>query len=196
MYTLLLDSSYTFLHVGIAKNNELLKSTSYEAWQRQSEFMIVEIDKLLNELDIKKEDLSDIVVSIGPGSFTGIRIALTIAKVISLALNIDVYSVSSLYIKKIKDTPTICLINARGNRSYIGCYDNEEVLLEDQILTNDEVKKYIEDHPTYFVSGDVNYLGLRGNEISPFENMISYKLSHKLAHDALSIKPSYLKESY
>ena len=43
MITVLLDSSNTNLSVGIAKDNLLLEYISYEAWQRQSEYMIVEL---------------------------------------------------------------------------------------------------------------------------------------------------------
>ena len=46
MITILLDSSNTNLSVGIARDNLLLESISYEAWQRQSEYMILELDKL------------------------------------------------------------------------------------------------------------------------------------------------------
>ena len=47
MFTILLDSSNTSLSVGLAKDNEMLESVSYEAWQSQSEHMIPELNKLL-----------------------------------------------------------------------------------------------------------------------------------------------------
>ena len=49
MITVLLDSSNTNLSVGIAKDNLLLDYISYEAWQRQSEYMIVELNKDLED---------------------------------------------------------------------------------------------------------------------------------------------------
>ena len=52
MYTVLLDSSNVNLSVGLAKNDSLLKEISYEAWQQQSEYMIVELNKLLNEFNV------------------------------------------------------------------------------------------------------------------------------------------------
>ena len=55
MVTILLDSSNTNLSVGIAKDNILLDYISYEAWQRQSEYMIVELNKLLEKHNIKKK---------------------------------------------------------------------------------------------------------------------------------------------
>ena len=100
MYAILLDSSNTMLAVGIAKNGKILDTVSYEAWQQQSEYMVKELDGLLNKYEVKKEDIKDIMVAIGPGSYTGVRIAITIAKTLALALNIPIYPISSLQILK------------------------------------------------------------------------------------------------
>ena len=54
MITILLDSSNTNLSVGIARDNLLLESISYEAWQRQSEYMIPELSKLLEKYYVDK----------------------------------------------------------------------------------------------------------------------------------------------
>lgn len=55
MLNLLLDSSDKNLAVGFAKDEEILGSIVYEAWQKQSEFMVDEIDKLMSKLAIKKK---------------------------------------------------------------------------------------------------------------------------------------------
>ncbi|MFA6675612.1 MAG: tRNA (adenosine(37)-N6)-threonylcarbamoyltransferase complex dimerization subunit type 1 TsaB, partial [Bacilli bacterium] len=99
-YTILLDSSNTSLTVGLANDDSLLDSISYEAWQTQSEHMIPELDKLMKKHQVNKDDITSVVTAIGPGSYTGVRIALTIAKTIATALKIDLYPVSSLQILK------------------------------------------------------------------------------------------------
>lgn len=195
MITILLDSSNTNLSVGIAKDNLLLDYVSYEAWQRQSEYMIPELDKLLTKYDIKKEDITDVIVAKGPGSYTGVRIAITIAKTITTALDIKLYAVSSLRVLKDGDRPSICLINARSGRSYIGVYENEKILLEDQIMKNDDVLAYIKAHPDYSVCGDTKYLNLNGVESNNLKEMISLK-EHLDSINPLSLKPVYMKEEY
>ena len=119
-YYILLDSSNTSLTVGLCTEKEIIDSTSYEAWQTQSEHMIPELDALLNKHAVDKNNIKGVVVSIGPGSYTGVRIAITISKVIGVSLNVPVYPVSALQILKNHKKPSICLINARSNRSYIG----------------------------------------------------------------------------
>lgn len=192
--TLLLDSSNTKLSVGIAQEDKLIDFISYEAWQRQSEVMVKELDNLLKRNSLTRNDITDIVVSIGPGSYTGVRIALTIAKVISFALNIPIYPVSSLRILKDGNNPSICLINARSNRSYIGVYEQDQIILNDQIMTNDKVIEYINCHPSYSLCGDVKYLGLEGVTTNTCMEMVSLKKNLTRFDDTLFLKPVYMKD--
>ena len=143
MYTILLDSSDCNLAVGLAKDHQLIDFIQYEAWQRQSELMIVELEKILKRNNVTREEIGSVMCGIGPGSYTGVRISLTIAKVMALALNIPLYLVSSLQILKDGNKPSICIINARSNRSYVGVYENDKVILKDAIMKNDELKQYI-----------------------------------------------------
>ena len=193
-YFLLLDSSNTSLTVCLSTKKEIVDSVSYECWQSQSEHMIPEINALLDKHSVKKDDLSGLVCAIGPGSYTGVRIALTITKVIAVALSIPVYPVSSLQILKNGKRPSICLINARSNRSYIGVYQNENCLLPDQIMTNDEVKEYIASHPDYCVCGATAYLGIEGHQSDIAEEMFSLLNLLTPCQDSRALKPVYLKD--
>ena len=193
MVDLLLDSSYIDLSVGLAINGKLIDYTSYEAWQCQSEYMIQEINKLLNKHHIYRNDLGGVIVNIGPGSYTGIRISLTIAKVTCLALNIPLYALSSLRALQKGKEPSICLMNARSNRSYVGVYA-EDVILPDQVMTNDEVKEYIKSHPDYVICGDTKYLDIEGYKNNIIEEMLLLKDKAQIYEDSLGVKPVYLKD--
>ena len=193
MIAVLLDSSNTNLSVGIAKDNLLLDYVSYEAWQRQSEFMIVELNKLLEKHHVKKEDIKEVIVAKGPGSYTGVRIAITIAKTIAVALEAKLYAVSSLRVQKDGDVPSICLINARSGRSYVGVYEGSKIVLDDCIMKNDEVMKYIEDHPDYSVCGDTKYLNIEGKQSNNLQEMLNLKDSLE-SINPLALKPVYMKD--
>ena len=194
MATLLLDSSNTSLSVGFEKEGQLIGYSSFEAWQVQSEYMVPEIDKLMKKLGLSRRDISGIVVSIGPGSYTGVRIALTIAKITALACSCPIFPVSSLRVLKSGSTPSICLINARSNRSYFGVYEGEKIIVEDTIKTNDEVLKYINEHPDYKVCGDAQYLGFENVDNNICLQMISLLNVLKPAENDLAVKPVYLKD--
>lgn len=193
MVIVLLDSSNTNLSVGIAKDNLLLDYVSYEAWQRQSEFMIVELNKLLEKHNIDKSEIKEVIVAKGPGSYTGVRIAITIAKTIALALSAKLYAVSSLRVQKNGTCPSICLINARSGRSYVGVYQDQKILLDDCIMKNDDVLNYIKDHPDYSVCGDTKYLAIEGKETNNLQAMLDLKESLD-SINPLALKPVYMKD--
>ena len=206
MYTLLLDSSNKLLVVGLAKDNKVIDSIIYEAWQKQSEYMINEINNIFTRNNIDPKEVNEIIVTKGPGSYTGLRIALTIAKIYGYILNISIYALSSLEIlidSKDKDINTICLMNARSSRSYIGIYSsNKEVLLEDKVLTNEEVKTLIKNNPTYKVSGDISYLNLDLDNTNYYDlsnldllnNMLYLKDESNKVENILTLKAIYLKD--
>ncbi len=193
MNTLLLDSTYKDLNVGLAFDGKI-DEISYECFQRQSELMIPEIENILKRNNLSPKDIHEIVVTHGPGSYTGLRIALTIAKVYSYANKCDLYSLSSLNVLIKPDTPSICLINARSNRSYFGVYKNNEVILNDQILSNDDVLKYINEHKDYAICGDVEYLGLDGYKADLLKNMYFLKNESNKVKDIFTLKATYLKD--
>ena len=192
MITVLLDSSNTNLSVGIARDNLLLDYVSYEAWQRQSEFMIVELNKLLEKHNIAKEEIKEVIVAKGPGSYTGVRIAITIAKTIAVALDAKLYAVSSLRVQKDGNMPSICVINARSHRSYVGVYQDQKILVDDCIMKNDEVLKYLEEHKDYVLCGEAKYLGQEGKQTNNLQEMLNLKDSLE-SINPLSLKPVYMK---
>lgn len=194
MYTILLDSSNTMLAVGIAKNGKILDTVSYEAWQQQSEYMVKELDGLLNKYEVKKEDIKDIMVAIGPGSYTGVRIAITIAKTLALALNIPIYPISSLQILKHGQNPSICVINARSSRSYVGVFQRDKIIIKDTIMQNKDVLEYIENHKDFTLCGDCKHLALEGYKSNTIEEMFSLKEFVLPSENSLGVKPVYLKD--
>jgi len=194
MISLILDSSYKDLVVGLGKDDELIDEISYDAWQRQSELMIPEIDNLLKKHNIKPTEVNEIIVTLGPGSYTGVRIALTVAKVYCATLKIPCYALSSLKVLSKLNAPSICLVNARSSRSYIGVYKNNECLLKDQILTNEEVLKFVNEHQEYIVAGDTAYLGIEGYSADLAKNMLALKNDEDKVKDILALKAVYLKD--
>ena len=194
MFTILLDSSNTSLTVGIAEGEKLLDSVSYEAWQTQSEYMIPELDKLLNKYGADYRNISDVVVAIGPGSYTGVRIAITIAKTLYVATGCKIYQISSLRCQKDRKSPSICVINARSGRSYFGVYEDDKVLVDDCILTNDKVIEYINNHPDYSICGNADYLGVKGIEPDIARELLTLKFYSAPIEEPLALKPVYMKD--
>ncbi len=196
-YTLLLDTSDKYLTVGVALDDEAIYSTSFEAWQRQSEFLVVEIKKAIEQVNISLKDINTIVTGIGPGSYTGVRIALTFAKVLASTTNVKIKTVSSIALLGDTSISFVGLINARSKRSYIGIYDKGNVVLKDTIKTNEEVLSLIEKYKElgYEIKGDVSYLNIDTTPSNIVKGLLSFSKISEEVKDVLSLKPIYLKEA-
>ena len=192
MFQLLLDSSNKFLSVGLAKDGKVVDKICYEAWQRQSEMMATEVGNILKRNKVENKDLDGVVVGIGPGSYTGVRIGVTIAKTIAYALKIKVYGKSSLSLLKHPEKPTICVFNARSGRSYFAVYEGKKVIEKDTVLENDKVLDYIHNHPDYLLHGDTYQLGLESGKFDIIDNLADFDKKEEV--DVFRLNPVYLKD--
>lgn len=196
MKALLLDSSSFNLTVALSIDNNIIYEIEYEAWQRQSELLTFEIEKALLSADMNAKDLDAIVVSIGPGSYTGVRIAVSVAKVFSYALSIPLYKTSSLKVMQVVGKTTICVTDARSGRSYVGIYRDEEVLLSDTILTNEETLKLQNKYENAVYSGELKHLKLESSKFNRALNLLAALKPESEVKDVKALKPLYLKEQY
>ena len=78
MYTLILDSATKTLYVALLKDNNVLKEIYLEGRNDHAKNIVLKVEEILNDNNIKAFDLDDIIVGIGPGSYTGVRMAVTV----------------------------------------------------------------------------------------------------------------------
>jgi tRNA threonylcarbamoyladenosine biosynthesis protein TsaB len=93
---LALDTSTRIASVAVFDGQQVLSETSWLAGREHSTRLLVEADATLDRVGRAPADLSGLVVARGPGSFTGVRVALSVAKGIAAALDIPAWGVSSL----------------------------------------------------------------------------------------------------
>ena len=182
---------------------------------RHSELLTSSIQNILSQNNLDVSDLSAVSVGIGPGSFTGLRIGLSVAKGLCYPHNINLIGISSLKIianSVINENKNIIsLIKDKGQHYYISKYSNDlkevvepKIKLIDRdyifnILDDDSVIVVNTDESNKFISDLVN------EEIQVFNRTISsidmISLSHKLLEekkfeDIAYIEPMYVKKPY
>ena len=81
MVTLFIDTCNRLLAVGLEKEGKLIYKKEYDAFKKQSELLAKEIDDCFKLSGVTPSEVDHVVVTNGPGSYTGIRIGLTFAKV-------------------------------------------------------------------------------------------------------------------
>lgn len=193
-YQLIIDTSSKHLAVGIADDHEVLYKVQYLALQKQSELATLEIEKALKTLDIDSKELSRIIVTKGPGSYTGVRIGLTIAKVMSYVHNIPVCAVSTLQSLVGVEPKAIALLDARSDKAYVGVYDFGKQKVKEKIVELTQVKDILNNYPEYKVFGDRELTGLLAVPVDILENM--FRVSKNLENEKYvdTLVPVYLKD--
>lgn len=95
MIVLGIESSTDQLSIGLSDGTRVISDLSDGSTREHTTIIIGLIDRLLCEAGIGMEQMKGIAVSIGPGSFTGLRVGLAVAKGMSLSLNLPIAGVST-----------------------------------------------------------------------------------------------------
>ena len=98
MNLLLIDTSNQPMSIALMNDDEVLAIKTTNSKKDHSSQLMPGIQSLFNESNLKKQELDGIVVAKGPGSYTGVRIGVTVAKTLAYALNTKLYGVSAIFI--------------------------------------------------------------------------------------------------
>ena len=187
---LLIDSSTNYLYLAII-NNEQVNSFVRYGKNDHSETLVDYLNKFLQQHQISVQDIKEVYVGRGPGSYTGLRIAGTVGKVLSHINNKKLYSFSSLdlILATKLETPGLYIsrIDAKKNHSYYKIVNIE----------NDEVKVIVEEtfgENTIFENyPDYQILEMTEEffEENPALNIIKYNLYQE--ESTLDYTPNYIR---
>lgn len=192
MISLCMDSAYKQLVLGLYEDDVLLAGISLEAFKKQSETIFVELNKLLEQTKLDYKDIDRIVITKGPGSYTGIRIAMTIAKVLCSQMHKELCTISTMQLYAGLEPSANVILDARSHRAYVAHLEKGKIIGGTQILDLEEVKKFLEAHPGK-VFGDAL---LSETETSNFlKNFIDLKAEYQKVENIHALVPDYLKES-
>lgn len=96
MYSLFIDTHDRQINLAIYKDGEILDSREKESTMHHSDYIMPLLKELLDSNGLTVHDLSEILCVNGPGSFTGVRLGVTIAKTLAYTLNIPIKTITSL----------------------------------------------------------------------------------------------------
>ena len=198
MISLLIDTCTKNVCIALFNDKTLLdKIVHSNQIDLSSNFMVL-ISNILDKNNIKIEDVDRFFVAVGPGSFTGIRIGVTCAKVMAWALKKEVIPFSSLELLAAIDSNTdyiVPLIDARRGYVFAGIYDNQlNCIMNDDYIELDDMLEKIE------VGKSVTYIsldnfGLKTNLPEYNVNKIVEKHYDDTPVNPHSLNPNYLKKT-
>ena len=178
MKTIVMDSANKYLVVALYENQKCLASLQEEGNRKQSEYAI---------------DFDEMVITIGPGSYTGVRVALTIAKTLNATMNIKVKTVSSLKamagMKK-----AISILDARSHKLFLGIYNEGKVIVDDCLINIDEFENYQKQYSDYEIVGDTHLVGIPEKEVDLADHIYTLSTLEKEIENVDGLVPRYIKE--
>lgn len=164
MITLAFDTCLDKMYVVLKQDGRILASKIVinQDNKYHSAFLISTIQEVLSTNNIKPQDVNLIAVNLGPGSFTGIRACVTVARVMAQQLNCKAVGISSLEIlSKISTKNPLVALDARKNSAYLYC--DGEIKGAIQL---EEIKKIIENG---------NYTVITDDKLQPILGGTSYQ---------------------
>lgn len=167
MISMFIDTSLSDVSIAIIKDGKILSKINNNIPGEHSIYVTKYIDDILKENNLSPKNIDEIVVVNGPGSFTGIRIGVTIAKIFAYLQNIRIVTITSLKARVIGEKANyfISKIDAKHGNHYIGLYDKEYNTIEEKfshiIEINELINKYspevIEINKEYNIEAIIEY---------------------------------------
>ncbi len=182
MYTLIIDSATKVLYHALVKDNEVVFE-SYTKGQNDFAKNIVKIvEDIYKKFNIKTSDLEKVICGVGPGSYTGVRMAVTVSKMLAVFGKIPLYEISTLFLMSSGyNKKVLATIDARRGNSFSAIYDNYSLALNESIRNTDELLK--KDFDTRVTEEDY--------KVNP---LVVIKHA-KLVENPHGLNPNYLQET-
>lgn len=183
MYTLYIDTHSNKITMVLYKEKKIFYKREENTSLNHSENTMPILIEVLKKANIETSDLNEIIVVNGPGSFTGIRIGVTIAKTLAYTLHIPIKVMSSLLIKAVSFThDEITIVEREKNGVFLVTFDKQNnVIGEYKYLPNKEYRD-LENKEDLKEEVELDYL-----QILNFANNLESVHPH-------SVNPLYVKK--
>ena len=143
MISLFIDTSLSDVSIALIKEEKLISCIHNNIPGEHSIYVTKYIEDILKDNNLSPENIDELVVVSGPGSFTGIRIGVTIAKMFAYLKNKRIVSITSLQARAIgnKSDYILSLIDARHDNYYIGLYDKDYNKITEEFNSTSKVEE-------------------------------------------------------
>ena len=178
MRLLAVDTSNKIASVAVFEDNKFLGEKITDDQKTHSEKFLPIVDELLNELNLNINDIDMFAVSVGPGSFTGIRIGVATVKGMAQSLSKKVIGVTSLEgLIEMADSENVCaVINAKHGNLYTQI-KHKNVLEEPDFMTIDQLLNELKNREEEFV--------IVGDATSEFEEIFKNNIKCEIFEEKI-----------
>ncbi len=156
---LVIDTATKYIFLSLLIDNEEKFSIYEEGINNHSVTIMPYLEKILKQENINLQDIDEVIIGVGPGSYTGVRIGVTVAKMIGFLNRIRVFKVSSLALMATASDQeyVLPLIDARRGNAFMGLYRQSsgkiERVIDDRLANIEAFKAEIKQEYQVITSG-------------------------------------------
>lgn len=202
MICLFFDTSSDLLKVSLIKDNKIIFDKELHTKNDHSSYLVPTIDEAFKSNNIDFKELDEIIVGNGPGSFTGTRISIAVAKTYAFSFNIPVYMISSLE-ELIYDNDEydfyVPIIEEKKENLYFSIFDkNKKRVMDDTYSSTEYMYKKLEE-----LDGKILLISLSDKEYEKYDtvkasiNALNIMKNIDVNNEKVNphlLKPNYIKK--
>ena len=199
MICLFFDTSSEKLNISLLKDNNILFEKQLETKNNHSSFLVPLIDEAIKKNNIEFKDVDRIIVGIGPGSFTGTRISITVAKIYAYSLNIPIFGISSLEMMIYGNNDFdyyVPIIEDKDDKLYFSIFDKDKKrVVNDSYTTKEELYKTLSKYNSNILI--ISHKGIKYDNYTCIDEKInSIEINNNILINNKEINPHLLKPNY
>lgn len=202
MICLFFDTSSDLLKVSLIKENKIIFDKELHTKNDHSSYLVPTIDEAFKSNNIDFKELDEIIVGNGPGSFTGTRISIAVAKTYAFSFNIPVYMISSLE-ELIYDNDGydfyVPIIEEKKDNLYFSIFDKDKKrVMDDTYSSTEYMYKKLEE-----LDGKILLISLSDKEYEKYDtvkasiNALNIMKNIDVNNEKVNphlLKPNYIKK--
>lgn len=149
MYSLILDSSTKILYVCLMNDSTILFEKYLEGRNDHAKNIVSSIDDALQSAGISTKQLDEIICGVGPGSYTGVRMAVTVCKMLAVFMKKPLYQISTLELMASgQKGKVLSTIDARRGNAFASIIDTnkKQNILEEALYSYEQLANYNVDY--------------------------------------------------
>lgn len=199
MICLFFDTSSDLLKVSLIKDNKIIFDKELHTKNDHSSYLVPTIDEAFKSNNIDFKELDEIIVGNGPGSFTGTRISIAVAKTYAFSFNIPVYMISSLE-ELIYDNDGydfyVPIIEEKKENLYFSIFDKDKKrVMDDTYSSTEYMYKKLEE-----LDGKILLISLSDKEYEKYDTVKSsinaLNIMKNIDVNNEKVNPHLLKPNY
>ena len=202
MICLFFDTSSDLLKVSLIIDNKIIFDKELHTKNDHSSYLVPTIDEAFKSNNIDFKELDEIIVGNGPGSFTGTRISIAVAKTYAFSFNIPVYMISSLE-ELIYDNDGydfyVPIIEEKKDNLYFSIFDKDKKrVMDDTYSSTEYMYKKLEE-----LDGKILLISLSNKEYEKYDtvnasiNALNIMKNIDVNNEKVNphlLKPNYIKK--